>query len=330
GPGDHAGGRRSIRCACAARVRQPACRVPRCGRRFLEHRQAQHLSHRSRQFREGERGHGGILHRAVSRARCHRREGIAEGRRGGNGCGDGALSECARKTFPSPGLPAWARSLRRGWRNSACAPRRTSCSTCRGTTRTARGWCRWARSFPASLAACAGRGSLTLRFFHFSKAQHEAFQRGTRIRAFGEARRGPQTLEMVHPEYRILRNDEPAPAAEHLTPVYSTTEGVQQGRLRALTTQALKLLAAGRIQVAELLPPQAIPDARFPTLADALRYVHRPPLDADVLQLSEGRHPAQRRLVLEELLAHHLSLQQLRLEARREAASVLAGDGRLG
>lgn len=175
-----------------------------------------------------------------------------------------------------------------------------------------------------------GSGSLTLRFFHFSKAQHEAFQRGTRIRAFGEARRGPQTLEMVHPEYRILRNDEPAPAAEHLTPVYSTTEGVQQGRLRALTTQALKLLAAGRIQVAELLPPQAIPDARFPTLADALRYVHRPPLDADVLQLSEGRHPAQRRLVLEELLAHHLSLQQLRLEARREAASVLAGDGRLG
>lgn len=175
-----------------------------------------------------------------------------------------------------------------------------------------------------------GSGSLTLRFFHFSKAQHEAFQRGTRIRAFGEARRGPQTLEMVHPEYRILRNDEPAPAAEHLTPVYSTTEGVQQGRLRALTTQALKLLAAGRIEVAELLPPQAIPDARFPTLADALRYVHRPPLDADVLQLSEGRHPAQRRLVLEELLAHHLSLQQLRLEARREAASVLAGDGRLG
>ncbi len=175
-----------------------------------------------------------------------------------------------------------------------------------------------------------GSGSLTLRFFHFSKAQHEAFQRGTRIRAFGEARRGPQTLEMVHPEYRILRNDEPAPAAEHLTPVYSTTEGVQQGRLRALTTQALKLLAAGRIQVAELLPPQAIPDARFPTLADALRYVHRPPLDADLLQLSEGRHPAQRRLVLEELLAHHLSLQQRRLEARREAAPVLAGDGRLG
>lgn len=175
-----------------------------------------------------------------------------------------------------------------------------------------------------------GSGSLTLRFFHFSKAQHEAFQRGTRIRAFGEARRGPQTLEMVHPEYRILRNDEPAPAAEHLTPVYSTTEGVQQGRLRALTTQALKLLAAGRIEVAELLPPQAIPDARFPTLADALRYVHRPPLDADLLQLSEGRHPAQRRLVLEELLAHHLSLQQLRLEARREAAPVLAGDGRLG
>src|SRR5690606_12851404 len=125
-----------------------------------------------------------------------------------------------------------------------------------------------------------------------------------------------------------LRDGDTAPQAENLTPVYSTTEGVQQGRLRALTTQALNQLNAGKLQVTELLPPEAIPDAKFPSLADALRYVHRPPLDADLAQLADGRHPAQRRLVLEELLAHHLSLQQLRNETRTLGAPEMHGDGK--
>ncbi len=173
-----------------------------------------------------------------------------------------------------------------------------------------------------------GTGSLTLRFFHFSKQQQESFQRGVKLRCFGEARRGKSSLEMVHPEYRVLRDGDTAPQAENLTPVYSTTEGVQQGRLRALTTQALNQLNAGKLQVTELLPPEAIPDAKFPSLADALRYVHRPPLDADLAQLADGRHPAQRRLVLEELLAHHLSLQQLRNETRTLGAPEMHGDGK--
>src|SRR5690606_4691195 len=106
-------------------------------------------------------------------------------------------------------------------------------------------------------------------------------------------------------------------------------EGVQQGRLRGLTTQALNQLNAGKLEVAELLPPEAIPGARFPSLRDALKYVHRPPLDADLAQLVEGRHPAQRRLVLEELLAHHLSLQRLRAETRELGAPPMHGNGEL-
>lgn len=174
-----------------------------------------------------------------------------------------------------------------------------------------------------------GTGSLTLRFFHFSKAQQEGLQRGARLRCFGEARRGRQTLEMVHPEYRVIQDDDNQPRAESLTPVYPMTEGVQQGRLRALTTQALNLLNSGRLEVAELLPREAIPDAKFSSLAEALKYVHRPPLDADLLQLGEGRHPAQRRLVVEELLAHHLSLQRLREQTRQLAAPAFTGAGTL-
>ncbi|HEX6928579.1 MAG TPA: ATP-dependent DNA helicase RecG [Gammaproteobacteria bacterium] len=174
-----------------------------------------------------------------------------------------------------------------------------------------------------------GTGSLTLRFFHFNRQQQESFQRGVKVRCFGEARRGRSSLEMVHPEYRVMHDDNALPQAESFTPVYPATEGVQQGRLRGLTTQALNRLKQGKLEVAELLPPDAIPGARFPSIADALRYVHRPPLDADLAQLAEGRHPAQRRLVLEELLAHHLSLQQLRNATRELGAPQMHGNGEL-
>ena len=47
-----------------------------------------------------------------------------------------------------------------------------------------------------------GSGFLTLRFFHFSAAQQNALTRGLRLRCYGEVRRGPLGLEIVHPEYR--------------------------------------------------------------------------------------------------------------------------------
>ena len=49
-----------------------------------------------------------------------------------------------------------------------------------------------------------GSGFLTLRFFHFTAQQQNGLARGARIRCFGEARRGPMGLEIVHPEYRRI------------------------------------------------------------------------------------------------------------------------------
>src|SRR5579862_9090954 len=84
-----------------------------------------------------------------------------------------------------------------------------------------------------------GSGFLTLRFFYFSAAQEKGLARGTRIRCFGEVRRGPFGLEIVHPEYRrVSGSEEDAPLEETLTPIYPLTEGVPQGRLRALVIQA--------------------------------------------------------------------------------------------
>jgi ATP-dependent DNA helicase RecG len=168
-----------------------------------------------------------------------------------------------------------------------------------------------------------GSGYLTLRFFHFTVQQREGLARGVRIRCFGEVRRGPQGLEMVHPEYRRADAAAAAGGDEHLTPIYPGTEGLTQGRLRQLVRAALDQTAAR--DLADWLPSAVLADSRLPGLHEALEYVHRPPADAPVELLVDRRHPAQRRLAFEELLAHQLSLKLLRDRIRQDPGWALAG-----
>jgi ATP-dependent DNA helicase RecG len=166
-----------------------------------------------------------------------------------------------------------------------------------------------------------GSGQLTLRFFHFSRQQQAQFQAGGYISCFGEVRKGSAGLEMIHPEYRILREGQDAAMNDSLTPIYPATEGVQQGRLRNLTDQSLR--AMQEQPPLELLPRSVTEKLGMPSLADAIRYLHRPPPDADLEQMQEGRHPCQQRLAFEELLAHYLSLRSLRALAETESALAL-------
>jgi len=154
-----------------------------------------------------------------------------------------------------------------------------------------------------------GTGSLMLRFFYFSRAQQKGLARGKTVRCYGEVRKGPSGPEMVHPEYRVINDQASQPLENCLTPVYPTTEGVQQGRLRSLIGQALD----NHIELLpDLLPAAVVSRHQLPGLADAINYLHRPPADASLDELASGKHPAQRRLVMEELLTHHLSLRKLR------------------
>ena len=172
-----------------------------------------------------------------------------------------------------------------------------------------------------------GTGSLLLRFFHFNKTQQQGFERGTRLRLYGEVRRGPSMLEMVHPEYQRLADGELAATEERLTPIYPTTEGLHQLTLRKLGEQAVDLLQPGCLP--EFIPDELLAQLSFTDLLSALRYVHRPPPSADVGALEEGVHPSQQRLAFEEMLAHHLSLRRVRLRAQHLRAEPLARQSRL-
>jgi len=163
-------------------------------------------------------------------------------------------------------------------------------------------------------------GFLTLRFFHFTSNQAAGLARGVRLRCFGEVRRGNIGLEIVHPEYRFVDEAADAPP-ETLTPVYPATEGVQQGRLRRLTELALEALDADG--VTEWLPHEVLEPLHLPSLRDALTLIHRPAPDTSLESLAAGKHPAQRRLSFEELLAHQLSLKLLRRTIRSDPAWAL-------
>ena len=163
-----------------------------------------------------------------------------------------------------------------------------------------------------------GSGQMTLRFFYFSRQQEKQFQPGVTVTFYGDVRAGPAGLEMVHPEYRIMRAGQAPEISDALTPVYPMTEGVQQGRLRNLVGQALDMMAKN--PPSELLPQETLDELSLPTLGEALRYLHRPPPDIDLDEIEQGKHPCQVRLSFEELLAHFMSLRSLRNLARRESA----------
>src|SRR5690606_5321822 len=125
-------------------------------------------------------------------------------------------------------------------------------------------------------------------------------------------------LEMVHPEHRTVGAGEGEPGA-YLTAVYPSTEGLHQQRLRQLVDDVLASLE--RAPLADYLADQL--EAHWPSLSDALTFLHRPPRDADAALLVSGRHPCQRRIAIEELVAQRLALKRAAAGAAAEHAPPL-------
>ena len=164
-------------------------------------------------------------------------------------------------------------------------------------------------------------GSILLRFFHFSRSQQQGFRTGAWILCFGEARRGARDLEMAHPEYRLHADQPQASLPDTLTPVYPATEGVGPATLRKLIDQSL---AGAADQLQEYLPANVRQEYGLMPIAQAVSVVHHPPADVDTARLYQGIHPAQQRLALEEMLAHHLALSERRRKRNRDRSPPIA------
>lgn len=165
-----------------------------------------------------------------------------------------------------------------------------------------------------------GNGTITLRFFNFNAGMKNSFSEGKLVHAYGEIKRGSSGLEIVHPEYQFHVPSQPLEIEASLTPVYPTTDGLRQNTLRSLTDQALELL--DKAAVTELLP-QGLYNNQI-TLNQALHIIHRPDPSINLDAFDEGKHPAQQRLIMEELLAQNLSMLSVRSKGQQEDALPLA------
>ncbi|OMO27876.1 ATP-dependent DNA helicase RecG [Vibrio lentus] len=161
-----------------------------------------------------------------------------------------------------------------------------------------------------------GNGTITLRFFNFTAGMKNNFAEGKQVHAYGEIKRGNMGLEIVHPDYKFFAPRQQPDVEANLTPVYPTTEGLRQVTLRNLTDQALELI--DKAAVNELLP-SGLYDHQI-TLAQALHTIHRPPPGIDLELFDEGKHPAQLRLIMEELLAQNLSMLSVRSKGQQDKA----------
>lgn len=169
-------------------------------------------------------------------------------------------------------------------------------------------------------------GTLALRFFHFNAGMRKKLTVGKKILAYGEVRHGPYGLEIVHPDiYLDSWRGPTTESSQHLTPTYPTTKGLHQNSIRELVAQALDLLANCADE--ELLPPTSLPKmVRFP---QAITLLHRPPIDSPLGTPEVRTHPAYQRLLLEEMLAHQLSMLMIRSGVQRSLAHPCPVDNRL-
>ena len=167
-----------------------------------------------------------------------------------------------------------------------------------------------------------GTGLITLRFFHFRRAQAQQLRIGDTITLFGQPRMVGGNTEFAHPEY-VVGDREPQ-LEEALTPVYPVTEGMGQSTMRNLTQQALTYLTQN--------PPEDLLTGLpgdSPSITDSIKFLHRPSPDANTAAIVAGEHPAQLRLALEELVAHQLSLLSRRARTHEKTSAPVNSQGKL-
>ncbi|MDR2164605.1 MAG: ATP-dependent DNA helicase RecG [Zoogloeaceae bacterium] len=147
-------------------------------------------------------------------------------------------------------------------------------------------------------------GALTVRFLHFYPNQQTLLEPGRRVRLAGEIRDGYFGPEMVHPRIRVVTAGDPLP--QTLTPVYPATAGLSQSTLQKRIAAAL----CEGAPLADTLPPEWLAEQDLPDFWSAVRTLHAPPADIPRAPLAEQRHPAWRRIKLDELLAQQISMRR--------------------
>ena len=149
-------------------------------------------------------------------------------------------------------------------------------------------------------------GELELVFFH-AHSDYIAKQLpvGARRIVSGRVDLFQGRVQMAHPDHIVApENSDSMPLLE---PIYPLTAGLTPKILRRTLTDALTRLP----DLPEWIPEAILSTQKWPGFADAMRAVHAPQSEADLLPTS----PARARLAFDELLANQLALIKVRQQA---------------
>ena len=166
-----------------------------------------------------------------------------------------------------------------------------------------------------------GTGKLTMRMFNFAMAQHKALEEGKMIRCYGNITPGPNGKQMIHPQYQIFEREQPIEIEDNLTPIYPTTSGLQQNKLKKIIETSIKFCEENNLLKED---PSKGSYSKFGNLLETLKFLHKPPVDTNITDLIEGKHPAQKVLIKEELIAHMLCPGILKNELEGRTGPLMA------
>ena len=145
---------------------------------------------------------------------------------------------------------------------------------------------------------------ILLRFFHFNQYQKQALIRGETMQCFGEIKIGRKGLEMHHPEYRIITQNQSPLLEPTLTPIYPLCSGISQNKMKQWVNYSLEVLKISQLDdYFEKITQQSMPSLR-----SSLMLLHHPEKDEDLSKIESFKHISQQRLIIEELATHRLSL----------------------
>lgn len=160
---------------------------------------------------------------------------------------------------------------------------------------------------------------------HYFNYRAHSFKVGEKKRFIGKIEQDLLRKSMVNP--RTLSSG--ASLSAYYTPIYPKLSNWRQASIRSFMDKildyALPLLAT------HALPEFMVQaDPAWPSLAQSLTLLHRPPKQTNLKQLEEKKHPVWEKLKLDELIAQQISLQNARLKRQQIHTVALPYGGQYG
>ena len=155
-----------------------------------------------------------------------------------------------------------------------------------------------------------GTGFIQIRLFFFSNPQANAFIKGLKIRIYGVVRNTGNKLEVFHPSYKIFTSNQRPPLDNTLTPIYSVgSSKISQFRLRNIIKNCINKIPnedSSEKKIDDVFYTNNVSEL---SIKESLQIIHSPSIKDEILKIKNFSHPAQKRLIVEELLTNLIGVK---------------------